>query len=796
MDNAKTQKIFIDEKKQNIVFISFCATALILSIIMLFLPIISYVLADGDLARTASPISFAAMLNDSYLVETGAAFIMLGAFIVWFAFTLAVFVFGIRAVISVFSDKKALPKETKRAIMCMTFLLCALFMIAVIATVISKINLGSWNIIVNLPLYITVVVIDLIFAVVYGFAKPSRSDGKGNDERSVEYEKCKRTSMFARLELLLFAIVTSVVSVMAMLSNLLTIDVIVEKTEEIYSTIKVSGWQFLTDDNIFKDGGYMVRFFLFAMLLIVLSMVFLSLVSFLGRSSLFYKINLYSIGFSSVSCLLVGLFGKYYQIVDAMNKNYVLSYTEDYLGAFEEIIPQYVLEVKSTAWYFFLGVLGVLAVLLLRHPYTRGIGAENKMASLSDESTIKISGGNLKVAQDEEEAGAFAHSMQVASAMSPSDPSSVVGDPCPAFTEIDMKLPSFEEELAKKREALFEAPTLPKLVQFIVDYARDSRLHLSYTPEDIATFVAGLGTTRLSILQGMSGTGKTSLPKIFAEALMSVCDIVEVESSWRDKSELLGYYNEFSKTYTPKKFTQALYRARLNSEVLTFIVLDEMNLSRIEYYFSDFLSLMENEEDKREIKLLNVGLKRIEGNKVVSYRGLVGGHTIKIPKNVWFVGTANRDESTFEISDKVYDRANTMNFNKRAPKVTYHNEPIPQRYISPDVLTRLFDEAKLNVNFNIDSYSAIAEVEKLLAPYNISFGNRVATQIESFVSIYCSCFTMTESVLHNAVETILLSKVVSKLELKSIDDKEQLAAEFEKLKFYKCSEFIMNINEV
>jgi hypothetical protein len=58
----------------------------------------------------------------------------------------------------------------------------------------------------------------------------------------------------------------------------------------------------------------------------------------------------------------------------------------------------------------------------------------------------------------------------------------------------------------------------------------------------------------------MSGTGKTSLPKIVAEALMSVCDIVEVESSWRDKNELLGYYNEFSKLYTPKKFTQALYK--------------------------------------------------------------------------------------------------------------------------------------------------------------------------------------------------------------------------------------------
>ena len=370
-----------------------------------------------------------------------------------------------------------------------------------------------------------------------------------------------------------------------------------------------------------------------------------------------------------------------------------------------------------------------------------------------------------------------------------------LADPCPAFSELDEKLPLLEQELAEKRKALFDNPTLPKLVQFIVEYARDSRLHLSYTQEDIATFIAGLGTTRLSILQGMSGTGKTSLPKIFAEALLSNCEIIEVESSWRDKNELLGYYNEFSKTYTPKKFTQALYKARLNPDTLTFIVLDEMNLSRIEYYFSDFLSLMENEEDKRELRLLNVGLYRnLEGTRT-PYRGLTDGHNLKIPSNVWFIGTANRDESTFEISDKVYDRAHTMNFNKRAAKITFYNQPIPQRYLPVAQLSRLFAEAKSAINFNIDTYPVIAEVEKLLAPYNISFGNRIAMQIENFVSVYCACFTATEAVVHAAVESILLSKVVAKLELKSVENKEGLAAEFEKLNLHRCSEFILKLNE-
>ena len=74
-----------------------------------------------------------------------------------------------------------------------------------------------------------------------------------------------------------------------------------------------------------------------------------------------------------------------------------------------------------------------------------------------------------------------------------------------------------------------------------------NKLKLYYEIEDIRRFIASLTVSHIIIMQGMSGTGKTSLPKIVAEALNSNCDIVEVESSWRDKNELLGYYNEFSK---------------------------------------------------------------------------------------------------------------------------------------------------------------------------------------------------------------------------------------------------------
>jgi len=366
-------------------------------------------------------------------------------------------------------------------------------------------------------------------------------------------------------------------------------------------------------------------------------------------------------------------------------------------------------------------------------------------------------------------------------------------DPCPAFTELDHKVDAFKQELERRKTLKTKDKTLNELVHFVVEYARNSRLHLSYTEEDIATFVAGLGASKLSILQGMSGTGKTSLPKIFSEAILANCEIIEVESSWKDKNELLGYYNEFSMKYTPKKFTLALYKAALNQEIFTLILLDEMNLSRIEYYFSDFLSLMENEEHQRELKLINIKLSRKEEGNEQDYLALDQGHTLRIPPNVWFIGTANRDESTFVISDKVYDRAQTMNFTKRAQKVRNYSNPMLQQYYDYQTFNNLIIEAKRNGNFDAENSELIKSVEALLAPYNISFGNRILKQIEDFVNIYKSCF-VNENVESEAIEKILLSKVVAKLEVKTIDDKEKLEMEFDKLKLHQCVAFIKRLD--
>ncbi len=591
--------------------------------------------------------------------------------------------------------------------------------------------------------------------------------------RGVRYEPTglqAHTVAGTRIEFYLYGLAMSIVTVAACCSDIFRVTF----PETDIASVRLNGWKILTAMSDAEAGFQLVAFFLIAILAITAALLILSTVALISRSKIFYKLTLGQLIAGLVSAMLIGLFGKYYEIVQKMNQ----AAMEDWLGQLLETADlNMVFKVKSGAIYWMIGAIAIAVIALIRRPYTRGIQVEELCTAPAEFREEKNT-----------EAAPLVESKKTL-------PAEQDNDPCPTFTELDYKIPQYQAEQKTISAHAYEAPTLPGLVQFVVNYARDSRLHLYYSPQDIAAFVAGLGACRLTILQGMSGTGKTSLPKIFSEAVLGNCELVEVESSWRDKNELLGYYNEFSRIYTPKKFTQALYKAALNPDRMTFIVLDEMNLSRVEYYFSDFLSLMEHEEDKRTIKLLNIGLFRTAGGKSYPYYALSEGHTLKVPSNVWFVGTANRDESTFEISDKVYDRAHTMNFNRRAPKSMVQHTEIPQRYLSANELLRLFDEAKTNVRFDLDSSSVVREVEELLAPYNISFGNRVANQIETFVSIYAACFTQSEAVINEALETILLSKVVSKLEYRSVDDKEELASEFARLNLHRCSDFIRRLHE-
>lgn len=572
-----------------------------------------------------------------------------------------------------------------------------------------------------------------------------------------------------KIEPLIYVIILTAITFLLLALNIIEVEVVFNNY--VYKEVKLNGYQLLTTYKDLESGFQIFAFVMFSILLTSAIMLVLSTASLLAKYKGYYKIVKASAFVNFCFVMAVSLFALYFSIAQKVNMENIVSLLNS-LGI-DCTSFEYVSNAKSQSHYAFIASFAVLLIMFFRGRFN--LSFEQASSSAAPSSSAPVAKDRQSSLGDSRSVSDF--------------------DACPAFTELDEKENDFNLELEQKKANALDNPTLPGLVRFVVDYARESRLHLSYSLDDIATFVAGLGASRLTILQGMSGTGKTSLPKIFTEAIMGVCDIVEVESSWRDKNELLGYYNEFSKRFTPKKFTQCLYKARLNSSVPTLIVLDEMNLSRIEYYFSDFLSLMEHEEDKREIKLLNVKLCRLEGGAAYSYKGLNDGHTIKIPSNVWFIGTANKDESTFEISDKVYDRAQTMNFNKRAPKIRAFGEPMSPKYVSYETMTKLFYEAKQSFAFDAEDNLVIQKAENLLRPYNISFGNRILKQMEDFVKIYCACFTDKNAAVNVAVEKILLSKVVAKLEYKIVENKESLAVEFDKLGLFACGEFIRKLNE-
>ncbi len=782
------------KKIEKYFLIAVTALSALMVALLLFVPFCLY--EDSGFNRPTTkrllPIQAFSLLDDITHRSTGVAYLDLGVFIFLAVCLLIAAVMVIRSVVAFLSDGAKALNTTKHLLVFSTVVSAFYFIAGIIVCVITKGEDGILHTAANFYPAVILLIADVAYAILIGLRKKQQSQeweaGEWEEESKEKIRKDRKEIYKARLELFVFVGFLAVLAIFTLLSNIVTV------SYEEETLVKLSGWSLLRNSLNVQDGEAIIGFIVFILLILVITTLFLSLVAFLGQSDLFYKISISSVAVSVISLFLVGMFGKYYQMVQKLNEGLLAKLLYEKLSLPLTDVEMLAYKIKSASLYYFFVSVAAIAVLLLRNPYTKGIAIERELALQRQSEKPHTIKGDVALTDIPDNA-VHRNDGTILSSNQGGEQTVWFADPCPIFTELDAKIPQFRKELEEKRQALFDDPTLPKLVQYVVQYARDSRLHLSYTEEDIATFVAGLGATKLSILQGMSGTGKTSLPKIFSEALHARCDVIEVESSWRDKNELLGYYNEFSKSYTPKKFTQALYRAKLNPETLTFIVLDEMNLSRIEYYFSDFLSLMENEPDKRDLRLVNVALYRTVKGEKAAYKGLFEGHTLKVPSNVWFIGTANRDESTFEISDKVYDRAHTMNFNKRAAKISHYNEPIPQRFLPVDVLQTLFENAKRAVQFNVDAYPVIAEVERLLAPYNISFGNRIALQIENFVNVYASCFASSSNVIPYAVEQILLSKVVSKLELKSVENKEQLAAEFERLNLHKCSEFILKLNE-
>lgn len=287
--------------------------------------------------------------------------------------------------------------------------------------------------------------------------------------------------------------------------------------------------------------------------------------------------------------------------------------------------------------------------------------------------------------------------------------------------------------------------------------ANRSKKPLYYSEQMIRTFIAGFASSRIMILEGLSGTGKSSLPEAFQDFIGAHTEVIEVQSSWKDRNDLLGFYNDFKKQYKETEFLKALYTASHDSNNIYCIVLDEMNLSRIEYYFADLLSGLEKDQEKWLVALIS-DYASIKG----TWPELIHQGKLQICDNTWFIGTANKDDSTFMITDKVYDRAVVLNFDKKGePDRVTASGPIQMSNREFQTLlcaaSSRFADKKDEERYR----QMMKKLDDFVKEYfQITFGNRIAIQLDKFVPTYIAC----GGTVDEAVDIMFSRKVLRKLE--------------------------------
>ena len=278
-----------------------------------------------------------------------------------------------------------------------------------------------------------------------------------------------------------------------------------------------------------------------------------------------------------------------------------------------------------------------------------------------------------------------------------------------------------------------------------------AELRLYYDIKDIRRFIAGMAVSPIIILQGMSGTGKTSLAHAMGRFVKNTSTVIPVQPMWKERTDLLGYYNEFTKRFNETLLLEKMYEANYCKDIY-ITVLDEMNIARVEYYFAEFLSLLElPNPDERYIDVVS----DVWDTDPVQLKD----GRIKLPVNMWFIGTANNDDSTFAISDKVYDRAMILNLDEKSERfVAPRTKPTP---ITAENFRRLTQEAMQEYELTGRNMKRLEQLDKyLINHFHITFGNRIMKQIRQYVPVYVGCGGEELE----ALDDILSKKIIRKLE--------------------------------
>ena len=270
---------------------------------------------------------------------------------------------------------------------------------------------------------------------------------------------------------------------------------------------------------------------------------------------------------------------------------------------------------------------------------------------------------------------------------------------------------------------------LPQLVELFRNFAA-SQLKLYYTPKMIRLFISALASTKLVILQGISGTGKTSLAYAWGKFLKHDSCIASVQPSWRDRTELFGYFNEFTKRFNETEVLKEMYIAGYTDDIYT-VILDEMNISRVEYYFAEMLSILEMPNKSEWI--VEIVPSAWKSDPIHLKDG-----KLQIPANMWYIGTINNDDSTFMVTDKVYDRAMPIDINDKGEAF----DPIdtPAQDINYSYLDNLFQTAIKDNQISEDTLNKIEKMDNyVIKHFRIAFGNRIVAHMKKFVPVFVAC---------------------------------------------------------
>ncbi|MGI5232547.1 hypothetical protein [Actinoallomurus sp. CA-142502] len=311
-----------------------------------------------------------------------------------------------------------------------------------------------------------------------------------------------------------------------------------------------------------------------------------------------------------------------------------------------------------------------------------------------------------------------------------------------------------------------QMPPLSRFVPWLRDYVAQ-QYRMFYAEDDLIMFLGGLAASRLHLFQGISGIGKTQLPIVFGKAIQAETVVVPVSADWRTPQDLVGYFNAFERRFYESPFTQALYKAACPefSDRPFFVVLDEMNLSHPEQYFSEVLYQL---GQKRRPDGSPPSLELMTTEVRPAPQRLVNGRKLTIPPNVWFIGTANHDETTVSFADKTYDRAHVLELPARPePFQPSPVEPQPGP-VSLQALEKVFSDARHAHAESADEVKRFLDGElrdRLLRDFRISSGSRTTAHLEAFVPVVLAAGGTVGDAADHALATRVLRKLRGRFEI-------------------------------